>query len=133
MPSILELQNHVRSVTVTVRGIKITLEEYLFADTKEKYKVIGEAEAVYSGTPNSSANASEVLAMDDAVRDLYAKRVCSRVKSWDITDAKGKPVDLTPKAIAASDVPFELMRDLLPALTMVPIVPEGSASPSNGS
>jgi hypothetical protein len=153
MPNIFEItQLAVRTLEISVRGVKVQVVERLMRDPKavihlrnkantlrEVYQQAltkarsGEASDPYAGLETQIAQL-ELASAEDS-RFLAVSAIVSRVESWDFVDAKGKPIPLSFEALYSGEffvakavtapIPTELFQELLEAIDKEPIVPNG--------
>lgn len=129
MPTLQELRSRTRKIECDADGLKIHLEVYLFNNTRENTKAVLAATAALRAIKADSEDLDQVAKVDNAARGTFEARICQNVKSWDLELSPGKVIELTPEAILAADIPFEIIEAIEKKIQETPIVPEANASP----
>lgn len=136
-----------REIEITVRGIKFRVVENLYVDPKaaiatrerigkllkDTESAIRKAREMKKGKPEDKeeqelemvlASAKMQTAVDE--RETAIEAICSRVRSWDVTDVDQLPFDLDEASLYKSPIATMFFQESLKAMDETPIVPLAS-------
>ena len=134
MPTLQQLRDQVRPVVLDAGDLKINMEVFLFADTRKAAEIAVWANAAIDENDPSKKEKVDVMKANEAIVVSHEATIVTKVKKWDLESELGTIIPLTFDGLKAADIPFEILKAINIAIYKeVPIVPEGSASPSNGS
>ena len=142
------IQLGIRELTVNVRGIDVTVTQRLDRDPKQVQEVRAKVLAGRDELKNlisKKRNASGAATQDDTDKEIEAleamvnqldyalesddrmtvcKAFSESIIKTDITDDEGNPLPLDVEGLYASDIPAEILQEILTAVREVPPAPK---------